>query len=212
MSIIVIRNFLYNLFIYSWGIIFTSLGITMILLSNSGLGVYDTLAMSTISYIKITYGNAITAVGFLIFILTSILERKLLPITSLITIALVGRGVDAWISFLPETSEKINFSFFFIGIIIFSFGIALNIVSRIQPAPYEQFPITVAKLVKKKYIKVRVTMDIMVLLVALIMAIPFNSYSQFGIGTVFSALLLGPLVSYNVNILNKFLNRNFLQL
>ncbi len=202
------KRMITNIILYFFAVNFTALGISLIVYSNSGMGVWDAFTMGLSRYLNFTFGRTMILVGAGIFLVTSILDKKLLPVMSIITVFIVGTLVDIWgLHVFTNTIAK-NYSIYFVGVIIFSFGLALNIASKIQPAPYEQLPLTITKITKKNYKIVRITTDLLVVLMAFIISIPFNDFSQFGIGTIFSAILVGPLLAFSLTVINKCQDKN----
>ncbi len=206
--IIFTKRMITNIILYFFAVQFTALGISLIVYSNSGMGVWDAFTMGLSRYLNLTFGTTMIIVGSAIYLVTSILDKKILPVMSVVTVLIVGTLVDFWgLNVFTDTIAK-SYAIYFIGVIIFSFGLALNIASKIQPAPYEQLPLTLTRIVKKNYKIVRISLDISVVILAFVISIPFNDFSQFGIGTIFSAILVGPLLSFSLNIINQCQDRN----
>lgn len=189
--------------IYIFGMVIIAFGVVMMIKSDIGLSSWDTLHWSLHKLTGITVGTAtiVVAMTFTFFVTITNKNWKYLLMT--IPILSVGTLIDLfnlyWFeSYEPSTLVRQSFTFG-VGLFLLPFGGALLIVSTYPAGVFDEFMLTIMRLLKtSKLMRVRVIMEItaviLAIVISLIVAEPGEPLGKFKVGTVIFTLSVGLLL------------------
>ncbi len=198
------------------GSIILAPAIAFIMLSNLGLDplgcLVDSLSQLTYSVNKgtvfITYGTMLTCVNVCFLTFHFIRKRNpMFVIFGLLMSIGLGLGIDGMCLLLanvPNDVWVLRILWFLIGFILMCIGIAIIQKGRIQKMPFEGFQEALSEIVKKDINVVRVYVEIVLEILAVIFYIvvllavnnpSFNIFNTVYFGTIFIMLLTGPTVN-----------------
>ena len=188
-------------------------GLRMSLMGNDPYTA-STIAIST--GLKMGLGNYQLCLNIVLMIIQVIWGYEYIGFGTLVNMCLLGYFVQffSWVLSLTIGSANghgIIYSVIYmaISLVILSFGLAMYQAANLGTAPYDYIPIGLNNKFKKiPYFAFRVMMDgICVLIIVTAVLSGFISWaeSDLGVGTVITALFLGPLVSLFSNLHKKWL-------
>lgn len=200
------KKLLYKLLTLVVGILFIGLGATIIVKSNIGGDSVIVLQQGFTLLIGLSLedlGLGILILNSLFIVVLYLMDKKMVNIGTFITSLLIGPLVSLY-SMLPFIKEPstlvIQILMSFLGSVITSFGIALYIIANIGYSPYEGIVLVIVEKTKARFFIIKVLSDVVMFSVGIILG------GKFGIGSIISIVLFGPLIDIFLKILKpKFL-------
>lgn len=179
------------------------IGITMIsfgsALSESmdmGLDPFTALNRGASSLLGFSLGNYQLVVNLIILAIVFLMQRSLIGWGTIYNMVLVGYQVDFFKSFFENYFAAEEFGFVvrilvtIIAILIFTFGVAIYMDSKLGVSPYDAIAPLITDRTKWNYTPVRIGQDLIVVLGALILGGPV------GVSTVITGFFAGPLITF----------------
>ncbi|AJH01934.1 hypothetical protein LF65_05417 [Clostridium beijerinckii] len=102
-----------------------TLGVLLTVKSEVGAGAYDSINFRLANLLKINVSIAIWLTSFIVVIVTSIIRRKFLKLTTFLTDIVLGISTDMWVMIIK------NISFNTIAEIVFTFSIGICLISQV---------------------------------------------------------------------------------
>lgn len=201
---------IYNLFIFLLGLTCLSLGIVLVIKSNLGVSVATSPPyVLSLYFTKISFGQWNYIVHGFVLMLLVIIIRKLTVkhLMSFLVAFLFGLFIDFFNLILVSiqgNSLLDRVIFFMIGSIVISIGVAAFMKSNYPILPFDTFikEVTMAKNIK--YSKFKTAFDLICFSVSLVLGlIFFGRIEGIHIGTFISALALGSIIGYFLDLMNK---------
>lgn len=195
------------------GTFFLGLGIACQNLSTFG---QDSLSAMTFSLVYLVdnnwfnYSICYFLINLIFFIIMLFLLRNRINIGSIINFVLTGVFCDLWLLIfslikLEITNTVLQVVIGLLGVILSSFGVALYAGANFGIAPYDAIPIIITKRIpnlKFKYAKMLI--DLSCVIVALVIGVLIlRRQDIINLNTIFSFLLMGPLISLFSKVLSK---------
>ncbi|MEF9920824.1 MAG: membrane protein [Erysipelotrichaceae bacterium] len=173
------------------GLSLISFGITLSILSNFGVGAWDTVTIGLKKHFGLTIGiwMNICAIGFIF--LGGLLNKKRPKFECFITSLIVGIGVDFWMNILHNLSINsmyLSLFTFLISIIIISIGAGIYLVSDLPPNPIDYFMMSITTRFKVNITVAKILTESLGLLLGFIAGGPI------GIGTFIMIVCFGPCI------------------
>ncbi|MDO5018237.1 MAG: hypothetical protein Q4E02_02940 [Lagierella massiliensis] len=180
-----------------------SFGISILNIGNVGVDPFTAFNISVGNLFGISLGNFQVISNLVMLFFIFIFDRQILGVGTVLSMILIGYGVEIFSLFLQPLSPYENFIIFKIfsllfGTIIFSLGISFYISAGLGVAPYDGLTLLIEDISKVKYRPIRIFQDCSFTLIAFLLKGPV------GIGTVVSAFLIGIFVDFWFKILKKF--------
>lgn len=174
-----------------------------VLLSKTSLGVapWEALNFGLSAMFGLTVGTWIIILSFLALILSSILERKIIKLSSFATSLIIGFFMDFWVyslRFISIENIVIEYITFVISIIILSIGISIYLLPHLPANPIDYLMIVISNKIKLKIMHSKLIIDITLLFLA------FCFHGPIGIGTIFLAITIGPAINWWQSLLSKY--------
>ncbi|WP_226038230.1 YczE/YyaS/YitT family protein [Aquibacillus saliphilus] len=175
---------------YIIGLIILSLGVTLTIKSDMGIGAWDALNVG-LSTIMFTVGTWVILVGIILIIINSILLKHKPDLYALITIFVVGFGVDFWLivfkNFNPQ-NFGLKILIFSLGMFLLALGISVYLQAKFAPVPIDNLMIAIHTRFGVRMSVAKTIGELIALTFALIFKGPI------GIGTILVTFLIGPII------------------
>lgn len=179
---------------YLIGLIFLSLGISLMILADLGAGPWDAMYVGLSEIIGLSVGTWIFIVGILLILLNGLIMKKIPDFSAIITIFIIGAFMDFWllIVFSEFTAAAIAMRIFMLiaGIVIIAIGIACYLQSNFARNPMDSLMMAIQYRTGKSLWVSKTSMELTVLVIAFFVGGPI------GIGTVLSTIMIGPLIQF----------------
>lgn len=197
-------NIYRRIILFIFGILIMSLG--AVLLSKTSLGVAPWEAINFgLSYtIGLSPGTWIIILSFLSLIIASILEKKMIKLSSLVTSILIGSFIDLWmliLNFISFENMLIRFTVFILAIIISSLGITIYLYPELPANPIDYLMLIIKNKFNIKIMYAKLAVDGILFVLAII----FNG--PIGLGTIILTLFIGPSINFCQLLLGKYLKK-----
>ncbi|XMB72457.1 DUF6198 family protein [Mycoplasmatota bacterium WC30] len=207
-----------NLLFYIFGIIFTALGVVLLLRGNLGVSPWDTLNYSLSEVTPLLYGDAnfIISSSFVLFV--TIVEKKWKYIFILVPIFLVTRLINLFNANLFLGAEYqtavFNYLFFATGLFTLALGGSFMVISSFPAGIYEELMLTLMRIFKTdKLALTRVIMEVCVVLAAFIIgAFAGFWFGKINLGTIVISLSFGPILNIILKTLKKLRTKKQLKI
>ncbi|MNM37766.1 hypothetical protein D3C81_485100 [compost metagenome] len=195
-----------RLFIMVIGNVFLGMGISIFKLSGMGNDPFSGMVMALAERIGMTYANFLILLNLALFVIEFITGRKFIGAGTFVNAILLGYIAtffhSTWLSLFGEPQliwQRVVIVA--IGVVVCSFGVSLYQTSDVGVAPYDSLSLIMRdNFPKVSYFWHRMFTD------ALCALICFLAGGIIGLGTLVSALGLGPIIHFfDVNFTEKLL-------
>ncbi len=201
--------------IYLLGIFVTGLGVNVLLRGALGAGAWDTVIYNLRSFLNgvlqwnVTLGTVSFMIYAIVLAFVIIYNKKLKFLFVLIPIFGISLAIDFWDivifgDFYP-TILWVRLALFVIGIFTLTLGLSLIIVTKYPAMVFDELTLMMMKIFKSNsFFKTRIFIE----LFAIILASIFGFLAQIGFGAVnvgsfILALVIGPMIEFQLSWLNK---------
>ncbi|MEK4154811.1 hypothetical protein [Paenibacillus odorifer] len=205
------KGYLYNvdkkrLIIMVIGNVFLGMGISIFKLSSMGNDPFSGMVMALAECVGITYANFLILLNLVLFVIEFITGRRFIGAGTFVNAIFLGYIAtffhSTWLSLLGEPQllwQRVVVVA--IGVVVCSFGVSLYQTSAVGVAPYDSLSLIMRdNFPKISYFWHRMFTD------ALCALICFLAGGVIGLGTLVSALGLGPIIHFfDVNFTEKLL-------
>lgn len=162
--------------LYLVGLIIFAFGISLtIKMQHLGLHPWDVLSVGMYDKFGLTIGSWSVIIGFLLILITIILDRSYVKLGTLLNMVLVGAFVDLYLflNILPEpTYTWIDVLLILIGIVIMGIGGGLYNAAKIGAGPRDGFMLSISDKTGFSIGKVRIVIETAVLVIGLLIGGP----------------------------------------
>ena len=170
-------------------------GAGMLRAADFGVDPYQCFVLGIDKALKLGYGTTFVIVNAVFLVLMLILARKMLNLGTLVNMFFLGYIIDFSYSMCMKITSSPSFFvrvvYFIVSILLITFSSAVIYTADMGVSTYDWIALKTAEVQKKVSFKwCRVGTDLICVIIGLIFSIiP-------GIGTIVTAFLLGPLVSF----------------
>ena len=170
-------------------------GAGMLRAADFGVDPYQCFVLGIDKALKLGYGTTFVIVNAVFLVLMLILARKMLNVGTLVNMFFLGYIIDFSYSMCMKISSSPSFFvrvvYFIVSILLITFSSAVIYTADMGVSTYDWIALKTAEVQKKVSFKwCRVGTDLICVIIGLVFSIiP-------GIGTIVTAFLLGPLVSF----------------
>ena len=170
-------------------------GAGMLRAADFGVDPYQCFVLGIDKALKLGYGTTFVIVNAVFLVLMLVLARKMLNVGTLVNMFFLGYIIDFSYSMCMKISSSPSFFvrvvYFIVSILLITFSSAVIYTADMGVSTYDWIALKTAEVQKKVSFKwCRVGTD----LVCVIIGLAFSIIP--GIGTIVTAFLLGPLVSF----------------
>ncbi len=188
------------------GMIFMGLGINLIIYANIGVDPFTTGVMGVFKLInkygEYTFGNAQIVINVVFLTIAFFLNRKKIGYGTLISAVFIGFSVDLWrivlIANLPsEISFVSSLLVLILGCIVIGTGIAIYISPDFGLGAGEILPMIASEKTGWKFKYLKIGGDFLFFLIGVSLG------AVYGVGTIISLVLIGPIVQQLLPLTKK---------
>lgn len=188
-------------FIFLFGILIFTLGVSIIILSDLGAGAWDTVFVGLYWHLGFTVGTWLFVVLMILMFINAFIVKKSPDWFAFITIFTSSFAVDFWLVIVLTQIEPghliTRILFLSIGIILLALGIVIYIKSGFPRNPIDGLMLALHKRFKWSLQKSRTIGEICAVLIG------FALQGPVGIGTLIIAIFVGPLIQRFDKIFNQ---------
>ncbi|WP_298847044.1 YczE/YyaS/YitT family protein [Clostridium sp.] len=198
-------NLIKRLIIFFVGMSIIQIGVALFLKTNIGSDPFTLFTQGLAFLLNKTPGNANMIILFVLFCIILLAERRRIKIGTIICVIGVGPIIDLGVkavSFLPITSLNIGIKILLvvIGCALIAIGFSILKASELGVAPNDIIPFIIKDKTNLEYRWIRMGLDASFLIMG------FALGGVLGIGTIISALLIGPFIQFCLPYGEKFVN------
>lgn len=180
------------------GIVILSLGITLMYISDLGIGPWDSLIfrISYLTKLSISLSSIIASIIILVFI--KICFKKKFNTYTLFTSFVIGLFIDTWKVLLKGLILEeiyVRWIIFVLGVIVSSLGIVVYLGSNYPQNPIDYLTVSLGEKINIKIGVSKLITDCLLSAISLLLG------GKIGVGTLILTFSVGPLVG----LINKFL-------
>lgn len=180
------------------GSIISAYGITLAIGAGFGGATLAILWQGLTNVTGMTIGTSSLVVAAAMIIFALFYDKKQINIGTVLYQVIYSLFVDIFTKIQHYTNIKaVNFILVLIGIVIFSFGTGLYSAADFGRGSYEAVTFSLAEKNKWKVKTVRMILDVLMVVIGVLLS------GKFGICTVVTVLISGPIIQATVNTANK---------
>ncbi len=180
------------------GSIISAFGITLAIGAGFGGATLAILWQGLTNVTGMTIGTSSLVVATVMIVFALFYDRKQINVGTVLYQIIYSLFVDIFTKIQHYTNIKIiNFILMLIGIVIFSFGTGLYSAADFGRGSYEAVTFSLAEKNKWKVKTVRMILDVLMVVIGVLLG------GKFGICTVVTVLISGPIIQITVNTVNK---------
>ncbi|SDW66273.1 hypothetical protein SAMN05444487_10568 [Marininema mesophilum] len=186
------------------GLAIMALGIAMMVRADWGLAPWDVLHMGLAIQTSLSVGTWLQAVGLGTILIAALLDKKIPGPGAILNMILVGWLVDRYLeqSWLIEPSLWWEKAFLMgLGFLLIAIGNGVYIAPRLGAGPRDGIVIAINKRWNYSISRVRMTMEISVLLLGWMLGGPVF------IGTVLFSIFIGPFMQVSIRFWEKMMEQ-----
>lgn len=197
------QGFYWRCLFFLAGIIVLSLGIALTIKGQMlGVGSWDVLHIGLTNYLGLTVGTWSIILGLIILAIDAFFSKRVPKVGTYLDMFLTGIFMDLFLMILPDANGWIEQSIAFVlGVILLGFGCGMYMVANIGVGPRDTFMLLLVHRVGWSVTRARTTMEVSVAVVGFLLGGPV------GVGTVFMAFGLGPIVQWALKLNEKLFYR-----
>lgn len=197
------QGFFWRCLFFITGIIVLSLGIALTIKGQKlGVGSWDVLHIGLQQNLGLTVGAWSIILGLIILVIDSIFTKRLPKLGTYIDMFLAGIFIDVFLFVLPNATTLVEQTLaFIIGIVLLGFGCGMYMVANLGVGPRDMLMLLFVHRLGWSVNRARTTMEVTVAVIGFILGGPV------GIGTVFMAFGLGPIVQWAIKVNEKLFYR-----
>ena len=177
------------------GNVILGMGAGMLRAADFGVDPYQCFVLGIDKVLKLGYGTTFVRVNAVFLVLMLLLARKMLNAGTLVNMFFLGYIIDfsysVCMGITPSPSVIVRVVYFIVSILLITFSSAVIYTADMGVSTYDWIALKTAEVQKKISFKwCRVGTDLVCVIIGLIFSIMPR------IGTIVTAFLLGPLVSF----------------
>lgn len=188
------------------GVLIFALGATILLASDLGMDPYSAMNLGVSQLLGWQLGPYQLLLNLLILGLVFLIDRHLIGVGTIFNMALVGYGIQFFslilLKNLPTPSSLLmQILVALLGLLVFTFGLAMYIVADVGISPYDAITPMILKVThSKNYRFIRILQDVTAMVIAILV------HGHFGLVTIIVAFGSGPfIIFWERHVLDKLL-------
>jgi uncharacterized membrane protein YczE len=176
------------------GVSVCGISVGMFNFSNFGMDPFQVLAHGISYHVPMGFGTLYAIINLVMLGGVFLFDRSKIGLGTFINIFLLGYVVEfsSWIfkAYVPSTELWVRAAFLVAGILILCIGAALYFVGDLGVSTYDAIALTLSERTPIKFQYLRMSTDIVCTLTGFLFG------AVVGIGTLVTALFMGPLIAY----------------
>lgn len=188
------------------GMIFLTLGIRIISLSNLGLAFSDAILIKLNEMLKIPVALSSIALGIFVVVVANVIGKRRFfdRFECIITSFVLGFFLDLWIAIIPTLYIKgliFKILTFLVGVFILSVGVSIYLQPKFPPHPNDLLLMTVSNNCDLSIFRAKIRIDSFFAIISIVMLAPI------GLGSIFNTLCIGYFVNNLYSTFEKIYNK-----
>ncbi len=180
------------------GSIISAYGITLAIGAGFGGATLAILWQGLTNVTGMTIGTSSLVVAAAMILFALFYDKKQINVGTVLYQIIYSLFVDIFTKIQHYTNTKaVNFILMLIGIVIFSFGTGLYSAADFGRGSYEAVTFSLSEKNKWKVKTVRMVLDVLMVVIGVLLG------GKFGICTVVTVLISGPIIQITVNTVNR---------
>ncbi len=188
--------------IFTLGSLIMGIGIGFCNFAELGVDPMSVLVLGTYQRIHVSFGVMNFLICMIQMLITFFLNRKTITLATLIAMAAVSLGIDAFaLLSIPSNLALFpyQYAWLILGIVLYCFGIAMSQLPECGYNTYDGVIFGIQKYLHVSYHQIRWGIDLTML------SIGYFLGGTVGIGTLLILLMAGKLIEYDVRFLKKYI-------
>ncbi len=185
-------TYLKRAFIYITGLLISSLGVSLTIKADVGVGAWDALNVG-LSKFAFTVGTWVIIVGTILIFVNALLAKKMPDFTGFITIFIMGPCIDFWLwlftNFNPANTV-FRYALLIFGLTLLALGISVYLNAKFAPNPIDNLMLALHERLKLSMGVTKTIGELLALVFALIVKGPI------WIGTIIVTIGIGPIIQF----------------
>lgn len=197
------QGFYWRCVFFITGIIILSLGVALTIKAQVlGVGSWDVLHIGLQKNFGLTVGTWSIILGLIILAIDALLTKRLPKIGTYLDMFLTGIFIDIFLYMLPDLHHLFEQTLaFIVGIVLLGFGCGMYMVANLGIGPRDTLMLLLVHRLGWTVNRARTTIEVTVAIIGFLLGGPI------GVGTVFMALGLGPVVQWALRLNEKLFFR-----
>lgn len=202
-----IKELILDIFIISFGLMISSFGTALFYQADMGSGAMATFSDGLHRLMNISYGTANLTTNIVFLVLLFLCDKKMINVGTLLCVCLIGVFVDignAVFGLLPITTAPVYIRFIcvLLGCGMMGVGLSLYVAVNRGFGALEGLVKYFCARTKWSFDKIKIGQDLILICFGVLLN------AKWGIGTLISAVTIGPIMKIFISLFQKMLNRN----
>lgn len=194
-------SFVKRLLFWLLGIIILSLGASLTIKANMGVGAWDALNVGLSRIYGLTVGSFVIIIGIILLFVNAVLLKSRPDYMAVFTFFIIGSLIDLWMlvvfrNFGPN-EFIIKLVTLVVGLLIIGLGVAIYLQPKFPLNPIDNFMMGVSKRLGVSIVVAKTIGELIALVLALIVKGPI------GFGTIIVTIGIGPSIQLFVPFIEK---------
>jgi uncharacterized protein len=194
-------SFIKRLLFWLLGIIILSLGASLTIKANMGVGAWDALNVGLSRIFGLTVGSFVIIIGLILLFVNAVLLKSRPDYMAIFTFFIIGSLIDFWMLVVFKNFEPNEFILklgtLVGGLLIIGLGVAIYLQPKFPLNPIDNFMMGVSKRLGVSIVVAKTIGELIALVLALIVKGPI------GFGTIIVTIGIGPSIQLFVPFIEK---------
>lgn len=198
-------SFIKRLLFWLLGIIILSLGASLTIKANMGVGAWDALNVGLSRIYGFTVGSFVIINGIILLFVNAILLKSRPDYMAVFTFFIIGSLIDFWMLIVLRNFEPNEFMLklvtLVVGLLIIGLGVAMYLQPKFPLNPIDNFMMGLSKRLGVSLVVAKTIGELIALVLALIVKGPI------GYGTIIVTIGIGPSIQLFIPFIEKVATR-----
>lgn len=177
-----------------FGVLITGFSVGMFNLSSFGMDPFQVFAHGIWRHIPISFGTFYMILNLLMLVVIFLIDRRKIGLGTFINIIFLGYVVQFSSSLfeaaVPHPTIVVRILFLILGIVILCFGASLYFVGDLGVSTYDAIALILSERKVARFQYCRIGTDLFCTIIGFVLG------TTIGVGTLFTALFMGPIIAF----------------
>jgi uncharacterized protein len=197
--------FIKRLLFWLLGVIILSLGASLTIKANMGVGAWDALNVGLSRIYGLTVGSFVIIIGIILLFVNAVLLKSRPDYMAVFTFFIIGSLIDFWMLVVLRNFEPNEFIIklvtLIVGLLIIGLGVAMYLQPKFPLNPIDNFMMGVSKRLGVSLVVAKTIGELLALILALIVKGPI------GYGTIIVTIGIGPSIQLFIPFIERVATR-----
>jgi uncharacterized protein len=198
-------SFIKRLLFWLLGIIILSLGASLTIKANMGVGAWDALNVGLSRIFGFTVGSFVIIIGLILLFVNAVLLKSRPDYMAVFTFFIIGSLIDFWMLVVLANFEPDEFILklvtLVVGLLIIGLGVAMYLQPKFPLNPIDNFMVGVSQRLGVSLVVAKTIGELIALVLALIVKGPI------WFGTIIVTIGIGPSIQLFIPFIEKVATR-----